>query len=289
MNLHGARPINDPAIKKFISCLNIEHDLYNNELQEKFIEHFFSWINSSCFNSLIGLDSFTNRRLTAGTSQIFDHFYLNNKNKRSRFYKGEFMYHSACLKNNSEWCYIEDDIIRSQDAVIVSVPFSDWGSQRPINQLLEQCETLHIPVLLDFAYYPCARNINMDINSWECIDTVAFSISKAFNGAEFLRVGLRLQRKDNDDGIDVFNSVGMINRVSISIAQHLISNYSVDYNWKTYEKYYNLVCNQLNLKKTDCIMFGLGGDEYQDYNRGGSVNRVCVSDIIGEKLNGNSK
>lgn len=288
MNLRGAKPVQDPAIKTFISHLEPSHDLYNEDIQEQFIEKFFKWINSSELNSLKGLETFINRKLTAGTAQTFDHFYWANKTRRFRFYKGEFMYHSACLKNGGEFEYIENADLDVNDAVIVSVPFSDWGTQRPMQNLLETCDSLDIPVLLDFAYYPCAKNISIDLAKHKSINTVAFSISKAFAGAEFLRVGMRLQKQDRDDGIDVFNSVEMVSRVGISIAYQLISEFSVDHNWHTYKDVYKGVCEELELEPTDCVMFGLGGDRYQEYNRGGSVNRVCVSDIIGEKLNGSS-
>jgi len=288
MNLRGAKPVQDPAVRKFVTELNPVKDLYNDDLQETFVEKFYNWINSSKLNTVSGLEEFKNRKLVAGTAQAFDHFYWANKTRRFRFYKGEFMYHSACLKNGGDFNYIEEDELRPNDAVIVSVPFSDWGSQRDTQDLLAQCESKEIPVLLDFAYFPCTRNIEFDLSQWSCVDTVAFSISKAFTGAEFLRVGMRLQREDRDDGIDVFNSVEMVNRASISLALDLIENYSVDHNWNTYEQAYNEACEEMNLEKTDCVMFGLGGAEYADYNRGGSVNRVCVSELIGDKLNGSS-
>ena len=288
MNLRGAKPIQDRSIKQFISTLSPAYDLYNNKIQEQFVKDFFNWVNSSKLNQLKGLGNFSNRKLTAGTAQTFDHFYWSNKNRRFRFYKGEFMYHSACLKNGGECCYIEDSELDDNDAVIVSVPFSDWGTQRPMIELLDNCEKLDIPVLLDFAYYPCTRKIDLDLDKWSCINTVAFSISKAFYGAEFLRVGLRLQREDCDDGIDVFNSVEMVNRLSLSIAKSLIENYSIDHNWLAYETVYNQICKEYKLEPTDCVMFGLGGFKYQDYNRGGTVNRVCISEAIGERLNGNS-
>lgn len=288
MNLRGAKPVQDEKVKQFISSLSPAEDLHNETIQEEFIEKFFNWINSSKLNNLQGLEEFSNRKITAGTSQTFDHFYWANRTRRFRFFQGEFMYHSACLKNGGFYCYIEEDKIRLGDAVIVSMPFSDWGSQRDIQTLLEECELKQIPVLLDFAYYPCTKNIQFDLSKWSCIDTVAFSISKAFPGAEFLRVGMRLQRQDNDDGIDVFNSVEMTNRASLSVALCLIQEYTVDHNWLHYSREYNEVCEELDLYPTDCIMFGLGGVEYSDYNRGGKVNRVCVSELIGEKLNGNS-
>lgn len=285
MNLRGAKPVVDYTVKEFISSLDVTHDLYNDNIQQEFIENFYNWINSSKLNNLHGLEDFPNKKLVAGTAQAFDHFYLKHKDRRFRFYKGEFMYHSACLKHGFDWAYIEDARLHNNDAVIVSVPFSDAGTQLPMENLLYNCYGMGIPVLLDFAYFPCTKNINLDLSKFLAVETVTFSISKAFYGCEFLRVGMRLQREDKDDGIDVFNSVEMVNRIPLSIANKLIKKYSVDHNWQTYASAYHEVCNELNLEETDCIMFGQGGEEYAENNRGGKYNRVTVSDLIGQKIN----
>jgi len=77
----------------------------------------------------------------------------------------------------------------------------------------------------------------------------------------------------------------MHNRISISIANALINKYPVDYNWDTYANAYAEVCKEKKLETTDCIMFGLGGKQYKEYNRGSDVNRVCISELVGQKIN----
>ena len=147
------------------------------------------------------------------------------------------------------------------------MPFSDRGVQHPAtDMLLLNAEQFNIPVLLDFAYYPCTKNINLDLSKYPAVETITFSISKAFYGAEFLRVGLRCEREDTDDGIDVFNSVDMHNRMSLSIANKLINEFNVDWNWEQYDSIYNKVITEKNLVATECIMFGLGGSEWKEYN-----------------------
>lgn len=288
MNLRGAKPVNDNSVKSFINGIDSSRFLYSDDVHQEFTDRYFDWLNSSKLNKIEGLENFKNRKLVAGTIQAFDHFYLRHYRRRFRFFKGEFMYHSACLKQNIDWSWLDDRNIEDNDAVIVSVPFSDWGTQRDINDILEQCNDLQVPVLLDFAYFPCTKNIEINLDDFPCVETVAFSISKAFYGGEFLRVGMRLQREDWDDGVDVFNSVDMINRISVGIANELIKKYSVDHNWDTYSDDYFSVCKELNLEPTDCIMFGLGDKEYADFNRGTDVNRVCISELIGERVNGSS-
>ena len=48
-------------------------------------------------------------------------------------------------------------------------------------------------------------------------------------------------------------------------------------------KIYYKVCRENNLEPTDCIMFGIGGNEWAEYNRGNETNRVCVSELIRDK------
>ena len=108
MNLRGAKPVVDYYFKHYISNLDCSSELYNDSLPQEFTENFYNWINSSTLNNLQGLDLFPSKRLVCGTAQAFDHFYLKHKAKRFRFYKGEFMYHSACLKHGFDWAYIED-------------------------------------------------------------------------------------------------------------------------------------------------------------------------------------
>ena len=285
MNLKGAKPVVDIKIKHFITSLNPTNDLYNEHLISNFIDNFFNWIKSSKLNHLANIDQYTNKKLCSGTIQAFDHFYWKHKEKRFRFFNGEFMYHKACLKHGARYIPLNGKKIMNGDEVIVSIPFSDYGTVHPSTvKILNICNNLEVPVLLDFAYYPCTKNIDIDLN-YSCIDTIAFSISKAFYGGEFLRVGIRLQRDNVDDGIDAFNSVNMHNRISISIANALINKYPVDHNWDTYANAYAEVCKEKKLETTDCIMFGLGGKQYKEYNRGSDVNRVCISELVGQKIN----
>jgi len=122
---------------------------------------------------------------------------------------------------------------------------------------------LQVPVLLDFCHYPVSKNINIDLKKYTCIETLAFSLSKFCHGAEYLRIGVRMQKENIDDGIDVFNSSGieMFNRIGISIANSLITEYNVDYNWKTFADVYSDVCKEHNLTECDTILMGFNGNE----------------------------
>lgn len=276
----SATPIPNASIRQ-----EIENYVLNDRHvdKEEYTKTFADWLLSSKNNTITHLNDFVNKSFTYGTVQSFDHFFLRHKNKRFRFFKGEFMYHQASLKYDAHWSYLNDDYPRYDDAVILSVPFSDSGMMPPeLNSLLHQCQKKDVPVLLDLAYFPTAKNLEINL-SYKCIETVCCSLSKAFDGAQYLRAGIRFQRTNIDDGIDIFNSVNMFPHHTMSAACYLMNKFSVDYNWNTYETHYEEICKNLNLQPTNTIMFGLSQTDYQEFNRGNDWNRVCISEDIGER------
>ena len=261
-------------IKNFVSDKN-----YN---RNEYLDIFEEWINNTKLNELYGLQYYKSKRFTYGTTQSFDHFYLKHRNRRFRFFTGEFMYHQASMKNNLNWKYLTYNDLDTNDAVIISVPFSDTGNIiRDLDYILKKCCNLTIPVLLDLAYFPVSKNIKLNL-SYSCIETITFSLSKAFDGAQFLRAGIRFQKQDDDDGIDIFNSVNMLPSHTLNSACFLMNKYNIDYNWNTYSSLYDEICKKYDLEPTDCIMFGISRDKFQEFNRGNSWNRVCISKDIGE-------
>jgi hypothetical protein len=267
----GATPIPNSAIAEEIKY----HNPPEVDLSE-YLETYTQWIVNSKHNHLLGLENYRSKSFIHGTVQGFDHFYLKHFARRFRFFQGEFMYHKASVKAGLSWSWLNDSVVESNDAVIISVPFSDSGSKHTeLDSILEQCELLNVPVLLDFAYLGISKNINVNLN-YKCIDSVCTSISKVFDGAQYLRCGIRFQRENLDDGIDAFNSVGMVPHKNMATAVFLMKKYTIDHNWDTYANQYDLVCKELNLQPTDCILFGLS-EEYSEFNRGNMLNRVCIA------------
>jgi len=269
--------------RKLYDELSLNEMLDDNFLVQNFIKNFKKWIKKSTYNSLIGLDIFNDVKITNGSIQIFDFFYMKHKNRRFRFFHNEFMYHNAVLKNNFNYKFY-DDTIASEDAFLMSVPFTRTGyKHNDFQKVLEQCENKNVPVLLDFCHLPCSKNIVYDLNSFNCVETLSFSLSKFFHNAEYMRIGIRFQKDEDfiDDGIDVFNSVGidMINRICVGIANKIIEKYPMDFLWNTYGKVYEQICKDHNLIPTDNIIIAINEKN----------ERICVSDLIYEKYESSKK
>lgn len=284
-NLRNSRPIPNRDVYEFVTTEIKNTNLYDLDKIPEFCENYLNWIQSTKLNNLIGLDNFNSKQYVHGTSQSFDFFYLSHTRKRMRCFKGDFAYHRLSWRDNFDWLYLEDDIIREGDAVIMSVPFSDSGDIHPQTDfILNICDELDVPVFIDCAYMIIARDIDFDFNR-ECIQGVSFSMSKGFYGAEKLRIGLRLTRDYQDDPVEVFNSMQMLNTVGVHVGQKIIDNYSVDYNTETYRDKQEELCNQLKIGYSKCVLFGItdkNHPQFKDFDRGTDYRRVCLSSLMGD-------
>jgi len=281
----GGRAIPDlEVIELYNEVFDVSHVLTKDDKYD-FISLFDNHIQSSKLNQLIGLDDFQHKTFTAGTSQSFDSFWMKYHDRRFRCFEGEFFYHKANWKKFHNWSYLDYDEIRKGDAVIISLPFSDYCTEHPkMKSTLSQCSLLDVPVLIDCAYYGIASGVDFDLSKYDCIKEVTFSLSKTFYNANRLRAGIRYAKDFADDNIDIMNEWGQINHISTYIGKRLLEAFEPDYTFNKFRKKQEEYCKLHNLKPTDCVSFAFGGDEYSGLNRGADVNRLCIADQIGDKV-----
>jgi len=278
------RAINDSMVVKFIKEKFKKHQSLHNSLDDENIHYEFlatykKWIKSSKINNLQNLDKFKFACFANGSSQVFDYFYAKYKNKRFRAFKGEYFYHHLSWRNHfPSWSYIDDLNINKNDALIISLPFSDSGSKHPkMEKLIKICDKKNIPVLIDCCYFSMCKGINFDFNH-KSIKAISFSLSKAFPVSR-LRIGMRLTRNDDDDPLFFLNKLGLINRVSCFIGLSLLKKFSFDYIYNKYEKLQKYYCNKMKLLPSNVVTLAIGGKKWNKYNRGGDTNRLCLSSL----------
>ena len=122
-NGRSARPIPNSEIVNFINDKVNAKYLYDDDILPKFVNSYYNWIQQSKLNKLSGLEKFNNLDFVHGTSQAFDFWYQKHHNKRFRCLKGDYAYHKVSWKNYFKWAYLEDDILKNGDAVVISLPF----------------------------------------------------------------------------------------------------------------------------------------------------------------------
>lgn len=281
----GAGAVLDPDVMASIDQWKTETDinavLSDTEITMLFLQSYRDWILASNLNKL-DIGDFSIMAFGNGTSEIFDKFYLRHHDRRFRCFRGEYMYHAAAWRNYfPNWCRIEDAPIDSNDAVVISLPFSDTGNEhQDMKSVLDRCELLGVPVLVDCAFFGICRDVKFDFD-YECITDVTFSLSKTFPVAH-ARIGMRLTRIDDDDSLLVHHKTNYTNRLGAHLGLMLIKQYSADYNVSKWHSTQLAFCHSLAIRPSNSVIFGLAQDSFTEYNRGGSTNRLCFARYLSD-------
>ena len=287
MSFNGkkASAIKSHEVFEFIESAVDAKYLYSDWVVKAYLKTYFEWVQASNLNNFHGLKKFKSLSFVHGTSQAFDFFYREHYGRRFRCFKGDFVYHKVSWRG-FDWQYIENDGLMSNDAVVISLPFSDTGNKhRDMEDVLDWCDTLGIPVFIDAAYYSIARNLEIDLTR-PSIHTVAFSMSKAFHGTHRLRIGMRCKKKNIDDPVDFFNEIEMVSKISAGVGLEICRHFKPDYNQDRYRKKQILVCKDLNIEPSDSVVFGLADKTHRDfgsYDRGTDSRRVCISNLLSDR------
>ena len=287
----GSRAVKDKTVNEFIHNIlkNSNLDQANRELYlEEFQRVFTNWLGD-----IPGL-AYYKSSFSNGTTQAFDSFYLRHSDKRFRCFIGEYFYHiKSWISLEKNWKFIEAvDDIESGDVVVISAPFCDTGSMHPdYNNLLHHCSLKGIPVLIDCCYYTISQNVNFDFN-YECIDSICFSLSKAFPVANY-RIGIRYTRPDIVDGQTLLNNINYNNNFAAFLGLKLIDAFSPTYIFSSYREKQQKVCSIMpGLTISDCSIFAVGDSSWDQYSRRNLLqqyqldfdpnmftNRICLNSI----------
>lgn len=254
--------------------------LYNTNIHNLFLERFYNWILETKNNTIIGLEKFQSKVFTNGSTEAFDKFYLKNKNRNLRYFKGEYMYHAAIGKSYFENVILLDDApVDKNDVVVISLPFADTGDTHPqMDEVLTKCSELGVPVLIDCCYYGACAGLIMNFDH-SCITDITFSLAKSFP-LGFIRVGMRLTRNDNNDPLFVYNKNNYVNRLGSAVGLELLNRYDPDYNYNTYKEAQQQFCIKLGVEPSKCVFFATSKEKFIEYNRGTSSNRLCFSKYL---------
>ncbi len=247
--------------------------VHSEAIIDEFLHGYDQWIHSTQANTIVGLEQFQYKCYSNGTTEGFDKFYLRNHKRRFRCFKGEYMYHKLAWRAGYDWAWLDDGPIESNDAVIISLPFADTGDiHTDYHQLMRTCNELGVPVLVDCAYFGICRNIEFDF-AYSCITDITFSLSKTFPVA-YARIGMRYTRIDDDDTMFVYHKINYNNKIGAALGLKFLENFSSDYISSKYLQKQLNFCNTLDVQPSKTVLFGIGGEEWSQYNRGGTKNRL---------------
>lgn len=270
----------DEAVKNYIDN---QSQLDNEEIKSKYLQTYKQWM-FSVHPEITGWEDYNELCFTQGTTESFAQFYLRFRDhRRLRLAKGEYFYNQMMkgLWYNEKFAWLDEDQIRPNDVVLISVPFSDTGAvPNFLEKLLTDCDENAVPVMLDLAYI--GLSVNQKINlEHQCIEYVVSSLSKVFP-VELHRIGIRMQRKKFEDQLYVINekNYNYINITSAYLGTKLMEKFPADYIYNKYRQRQLDMCGKLNLEVSPCVYFGIDKDkQFQEYNRGTETNRLCFSRV----------
>jgi len=277
----------DPQVLSYLDGLrlNLLGICEDKTISNQFLKNYKNWIESSTLNTFKGLEKFTHSCFSNGTTEAFEKFYHKNSTRRFRCFKGEYLYHKLAWRNTHPWEWLDDSSIGPNDAVVISLPFSNTGNEHHNHKtVMKECEALNVPVLIDCAYLGICSNVDFDL-SYECITDITFSLSKTFPVAH-ARIGMRLTKEDDDDILFVSNKSDYINRLSCFIGNAVVTEFSPDYIPTKYRDKQLEICNKLGIQPSNTVLFGNATvEKYKEYNRGGDTNRLGLHNFLTRPIN----
>lgn len=267
----GSKSIADDKVTDYIESLLSSPRALSGWKDRKWLdtfeESYLPWIQSSKNNTVFGLDKYRSS-FSTGTTQSFDSFYIRHRHRKFKCLVGEYFYHlKSWISNKFEWGFICNvDELDSNDALVISVPFCDTGNV-PIDytDLLNKCEDLKIPVLIDCCYYSISGGLELDFN-YSCIDTVTFGLSKTFPVAN-LRIGIRYTKNSIVDGQTLHSDINYNHSFSAWIGTLLMQEYSPDFIHNKYNQKQKELCDFFGLTPSNTVVFASGGLTWNTYNR----------------------
>lgn len=219
------------------------------EVKEEYKIKFKEWLLNNKFNNINGLDRFTHSDLISGTTQSFDEAYYRYRNRRLRIFRGEYAYHKRIV-SYSRW--IDDEPICETDYLIISIPFCGNGYLAPnLEDVLNTCDKLKVPVIIDCAWYGTCYDMNIDL-SHDCITEVSFSLTKS-TGTGNIRSGIRYSNYDDGLPIRQQNNYNHLQLGSAQLGIWMMQHFSSDWVVSQYKESQLLLCNRLNVEASKCI------------------------------------
>lgn len=279
----SAQPIRDPLVAQAIREMDIgtlTDSLYKTNMLEDFMSAYDAWIRSSTLNRINGLEDY-DKFMTFAVTHAIEQFLMKHRHNRIRTFEGEYPGTMELIKGYGlAHAYLESDSIASGDAVVMSSPFSGNGNQHPrMDAVLELCNELQVPVMVDCAFFGICKGINIGYH--QCIETIAFSLSKCYCMHNY-RIGM-IYSRNPPAGIEVLQRFGYTSRFGAAIAMGLFDRFGPDHAYLKYSGTQSDICKELgDMTPSDTILFGNGGRTWSKFDRGGGNNRVSFGAFMPE-------
>ena len=268
------------SIDKILSNLSLSAiaSVTHNELDLQWRR----WLQSSSYNTIIGLDTLPYSAFCPGTTNAFGEFIARYSTHTIRVSRSDFILTKILAQSwNRRLKFLEDGTLEHNDCVLISLPFSGNGSYHSAwPSILDQAEELDVPIFVDAAYFGLSHDIVYPLNR-TCIKDFTVSLSKNLSGKS-LRLGIRFTRDQVDDGITAgLLGSDIFDRLNAYISIELLKTYSHCWFISKYKKRSDEISKKFGLRNTHTVTLKIGDDSMTEFKRGDFV-RVVISEELSD-------
>lgn len=240
------QPMYSNDINKFYDQFYINNPVHIHNLDEQFKNTFVKWLADHKYSTFSGLDSFPRRDIINGCTQFIDDLYQRCGTLQT--FENDYKYH---WRLNPDIQYVTVDTLDPSKELLIALPFPFYGNIHPdMNNILDRCKELNIPVHIDGAWISCIRDINFNFNH-PAIQTVGISLSKGGMGGN--RIGLRFARTTPKGAVTIMNDFNMNSQSLVSMGIKFMEELGPEYFWRKYGTAYQTVIQDFNLVETKAI------------------------------------
>lgn len=228
------------------------------------------WIEATHRNwvhEIIDLSDFPYCYVTNGTTDSIHHWLLT-EDREYQYISGDYEYPNS-IKQGTEIDHAY--FIDPNKVLYISNPSAHDGNFKDIE--------VSCPVILDCTYLSSTdiRKINIPENT----EQVMFSFSKGF-GMIGNRLGLVYTKKPHKT-LHLLKQFENWNYASVKTMDLIMSNYTVDEMWNNFKEKQNEICNDYNLKASDCFFLATTKDKYYRRRRrmkNDENARICITPLL---------
>lgn len=242
------QPMYDKSINNFYESFYQNNPIHTNNLDQIFKDTFISWLDNHKLNKFTGYDKFKHIDIINGCTQYIDDLYQRVGTNNLMVFTNDYKYH---WRLNPSIKYTTIQSLSQGKELIISMPFPFYGDVHPkMEDILDRCLSLNIPVHIDGAWISCIRDIEFDFDH-PAIQTVGVSLSKGGLGGN--RIGIRMARERPNGAVTIMNDFNMNSQALVSMGIEFINTFGPEYFWNKYNDKYYQVCKDFNLTPTKAI------------------------------------
>ena len=228
----------------------ISYEKIDHYSKEDFVKKFEDRIKQYKFLKIQGLDNFCHKDLIIGCHHFIDNLLLKYNIKNLQIFEHDYNYYKRLKPDIT---YTNINTLSADKPLLMAMPFpGHLGLHNQFTEIMNKCEKLGVEVHLDGSWLPASFDVTYNM-SYNCIKSVAMSLSKAYCMG-WNRIGVRWSKQhDEQDSITIMNKFGMIPKISYQVGCLYLDHFSLDHLVSKYKKHYDIICKELKLRPSNII------------------------------------